>query len=104
MFGSSGLALVSFGITSILGGVRRTLPYSKESDYKIVLFENSERNKLKAGGEVALGLGLVTAGIPFVTPLPLRFRNLIAVPVVLTVAGVVAVAVAEDIAGIVKWS
>jgi hypothetical protein len=101
---SSGAALMSFGITSILGGVRRTLPHSKESDYELVLFSNSQRNNLKAGGEIAVGLGLMTAGVPFLYPLSFQYRNLLAVPVVLTVAGIAAVAVAEDSAGIVKWS
>jgi hypothetical protein len=79
------------------------------SNYELKLFSNPDRNLLKSRGELAVGVGVTTGGIMTIMTSgiagpPTRFLQWWIVPAAFTVAGVVAVAVAEDIAGIVKWS
>jgi hypothetical protein len=121
--GVLGAGLISLGLTGILGGVRRTMPYVKfgqddepestyssytregtYSKYDLELFRNPDRNWLKSRGEIGVGTGILVGGIVTIVNPPAGYRGWWAVPIALTVAGIAAVAVADDSLNVVKWS
>ena len=101
-----GAGLMSLGLTGILGGARRTMPYEEISISKYYLdqFSNPNRNLLKSRGEMGVGLGLVTGGILAIAQPSAEHLGWWGVPILLTVAGIAAVAVADDSLKVVKWS